>query len=218
MPARISAADIENELRRLGTFLRDERTFTLFGGCSMSVQGFKDTTKDADAIVEPPTRYGDLQEDLGKAGFAWLENEAMRPYELPAQRREVGGWDPYWRGEFTIDLFHPRRIFDQFSFSPAMRTRATSWFNSGRLQVRLADASTVFLLKSITGRWRNEPGRDIEDLQTLLDRGVVDVDWLHEEWRRQVAHVKDREQATVLAREALEELRRRGYSVAWTPS
>jgi len=65
----------------------------------------------------------------------------------------------------SMDLFPPGRIFGCLRFSQRMAEATDDWFTEGNLTVELAPADAVFLLKSVTGRWRETPDRDIEDLQ-----------------------------------------------------
>ncbi len=209
--SRVGRATIESELRRIGPFLREPATLVLFGGCCMSARRIKDTTKDVDAVVYHERSLHELLTDLEEAGYDSPE------VVLPGDPFE------HWivlenAGVMPIELFPPRTIFQRLRFSGRMRDATDPWFTEANLEVRLADASTVFLLKSVTGRWRDTPERDIEDLQSMLDQGLVDWALVEHEWTSQLAEgMPDEAGAIEMAREAMGLLEAKGYVIEWEP-
>lgn len=208
---RVDRATIREELTRIGKLVRAPTQFTLFGGCCMSARGIKDTTKDVDAVVYQERKIYPLIQELREAGYVPAETiQPTDPFDLwiYCEREDV----------MNLDLFPPGRIFRCLRFSARMTETTDLWFTEGDLTVELASPDTVFLLKSVTGRWRDTPSRDIEDLQTLLDQGLVSWDWIQREWDDQIATgVPDEEKARGLATEAMGILEEQGYAVQLEP-
>lgn len=177
----------------------------------MTIQGIKESTKDADAIVEPPEPHGALIEGLETAGFERYTSPVHDELEPPAKAR-LEGWE-VWMGPISLDLFPPHRIFGDLSFTPAMMARSKPWKTFGRLEVRLADPSTILLLKSVTGRWHNEPRRDLEDLESIIASKPIDWEFVAHEWSAAPRSMK----ATTHAREAVAYLKGKGNKVPWKP-
>lgn len=209
-------SDIEGELRRIGDLLGFPCEWTHFGGCSMALQGIKDSTRDVDIVLHRPESFGHLVKDLD-ADYAWVsENEAKSAHEAPQFRGVLTDWEVL-RGPLSIDLFPPGRIFNVLEYSPAMLGRRTAHIRAGNLQTYLADPTVTFMLKAITGRWRKEPGRDLEDLESILDRRGVDWAFIEAEWQRQLPACPDADGARSRAAEAMQHLRGAGYTVKWQP-
>lgn len=222
----VNASDIERELRRIGRRLTSPRTGVLFGGCAMSVQGFKDSTRDTDLVVLPPTDLQGFLQDLDEAGYKPIPRELDEIVDDHAHLPE--GWPlEEWlvverSTGLRIDLFPPTNVFRGFHFGDAMLARTTGWFVEGNLTVRLADATMMLMLKSITGRWHHTPDlpraerRDLEDLPMLLSRGGIDWRFIEQEWQEQEAHLQPSHKQH--AKEAMEHLRGMGFHVPWTPN
>ncbi|MHB8633317.1 MAG: hypothetical protein ACYDBQ_05020 [Thermoplasmatota archaeon] len=74
---RIDANAIREEIARLAPLIPSPQTWNLIGGCSMALQGLKASTKDADAVLVPPTAWGPLVQILEPDEYAWTDhNEA----------------------------------------------------------------------------------------------------------------------------------------------
>jgi hypothetical protein len=222
----VSATEIERELRHIGNYLTTKRTAVSFGGCSMSIQNYKDSTRDTDLIVLPPNNLHELLLDLARAHYHPV------PKDLDEIVADHAHLDPGWpldewliveRSDgLRIDLFPPDNVFGGLQFTKSMLSRTSAWIDEGNLSVRLADASIMFMLKSITGRWHHTPDlpmdqqRDLEDLPSLLSRNEVDWQFIHDEWELQRPHLKASHITN--AAEAVAYLRKTGFAVPWQPS
>ncbi|PSG96854.1 hypothetical protein BRD56_08730 [Thermoplasmatales archaeon SW_10_69_26] len=207
----VDRATIRTELERIGEVIQAPTRFILFGGCCMSARGIKDTTKDVDAVVDHDRAIHTLIEELGRVGYQPAEEIPLTDsfdMWIYCERENV----------MSMDLFPPGRIFGCLQFSQRMAEATDEWFTEGNLTVELAPANAVFLLKSVTGRWRDTPDRDIEDLQTLLDQGLISWERVQEEWDAQLADgVPNEQEARELASEAMEILEQKGYTVGFDP-
>lgn len=165
---RVDANAIRTELARLAPLVPSPQTWHLIGGCSMALQGLKASTKDADAVLVPPAAWGALIKVLEADSYTWTDrNEAALEYAAPHLRATLQGWATL-QGPVDWDFFPPTDIFDGLQWSAGFESRSPHHFTEGNLTVRLADPNSLFLLKAITGRWRITPGRDIDDLETIL--------------------------------------------------
>lgn len=212
---RVGPETIRDELERLSGYLSSPTRFVLFGGCCMSVRGIKDATKDVDAVVHDRDLHP-LVQDLEDAGYEHFEEiHPATPFDFWVYVEREG---PEGAGRVSIDLFPPESIMGTLSYSGRMDDRAEPWLDEDPLAVELAAPSDVFLLKSVTGRWRRSPGRDLEDMQTLLDQGLVDLATVETEWERQLQEsISKPEEAQQVAQEAVDHLRDRGYTLGWQP-
>lgn len=216
MADRVGQDEIRGGLEGIAETLTSPRILTSFGGCAMTVRGIKDATKDVDLVVHPPGRFHELIADLERAGYDMYVDPVREELEPPEEMEEIRGWEVFM-GPLHLDLFPARRIFRRLSFSDAMAGRAETWFERGKLTARLADPSTIFLLKCVTGRWRQDPQRDLPDLEDLLARDIVDFDFVASEWREQLDSVPEPAEVTELAQEAVDHLRATGYAIPWSP-
>lgn len=204
----IGEADPERirlELSEVGRAASAPATIVLIGGCNMAIRGWKSSTKDVDLVVRETPEPELVLSAFESTGFRvvdgyYLPGAPLDPHTM--LENDTGTW---------IDLFLPARLFGDLDYSIEMSARESAWFRSGLLSYVLADASAVFLLKSVTGRWRADSTRDIPDLVSLLDAGVVEWSFVQDEWGRQLARHPDPERLRKLAREAMTALRPHGY-------
>lgn len=214
---RVDASAIRDEIARLAPLVPIPQTWNLIGGCSMALQGLKASTKDADAVLVPPSAWGQLVEMLEAAGYAWTDrNEAALGHAPPHLRGTLQAWATI-QGPVDWDFFPPTDIFDGLQWSAGFESRSVRLLTKGNLTVRLANPDALFLLKAVTGRWRITPGRDIEDLQTLLARISPDWTFIEAEWKRQLVASRRPETLRRTAQDAMQELAQEGYSVPWRP-
>lgn len=208
--------DIEAEIRRIGRLLTIPCEFTHFGGCSMALQDIKDSTIDVDVVLQPASAFSQLLADL-HADYTWVnENEQKEQHQPEHLRGHLNDWAVV-HGPLQFDFFPPGRIFNALEYSDAMLARRRPHITSGNLQTYVSDPTVTFLLKAITGRWANQAGRDLEDLQSILDRRRIDWTFISDEWRRQLPACPNGPLAQERAREAVAHLRARGYTITWDP-
>ena len=191
---------IVEALRKVATHLTEPAVVVLIGGCNLAVRGIKETTKDIDLVLASPAHGYGMSEPFKRAGFLpqggyYLPGAPLDPHTM--FESSDGTW---------IDVLLPNRLFGGLRYSDEMHSRATLWHRFGLMESRLADLSTVFLLKTVTGRWRADVARDIPDLAAIHDTGGADWRFIDAEWRRQLAAHPEPERIRTLARDAMERL------------
>lgn len=201
----------------MASFIRDPITLNLIGGGNMALRGIKISTKDTDAVVVPESAWGSFIEDMENNGYEWTSrNDAIAAVLGKQYTHDLQGWAVV-QGPIHWDFFPTADIFDGLGWSQGFASRADHYFTEGGLTINLASADTLFLLKAITGRWRDEGGRDIDDLQALLEQGTVDWEFVREEWPGQLERSRRPESLRATASDAVRILRRDGYFVDWEP-
>lgn len=211
----VDATTIAEELHRMAGFLREPVTLNLIGGCNMALRGIKATTRDADAVLHPSTAWGSFVESMEANDYDWTDRNEVIQEILDAEARATQGWATM-QGPIDWDFFPGIDIFDGLVWSDGFAQRAQPFLRRGHLTVNLADKDSLFMLKSVTGRWRKGGDRDIEDLESLLAAGPVDWAFINEEWQSQLANSRHPGRLRSTANDAMGILAQRGYRVHWT--
>lgn len=187
-------------------------SLALFGGCAMTLRGLKQATKDVDGVL---LDVDETQHEAVRQTFAAAALEPVDGYYLggPLDAHTMLVNDDTW-----FDLFLPDRIMAGLVWSESFSGKSSEWFTGRRVRVSLADPSTIFLLKAVTGRWRRDPSRDLPDMRLLMARGLVDFDFVRIEWARQVGVHPEPERLAGTASEAVALLAEGGLRVPWHPS
>jgi hypothetical protein len=151
------------EMRKVGAALTKETTVFMFGGGVMALLGLKEQTKDLDLVVLGRASGERLYKAFGAAGYH-IKHALSPTYRQMHARAVLDNLEG-----FRIDLFVDR-ICRALDFSSGMESRSKALdLGLPLLDLRLASAEDVFILKSVTDR-----PRDLDDMAALAERPL---DW-----------------------------------------
>lgn len=165
---------IIRELDKLSLKITIPVKLLMIGGMGLIHFGLKDATKDIDVVVQSPRELHALSAALESLGYRSPNSVRIsRPYREMEAFRILEN-----RDGFRWDIFH-QRVCAALTFTREMTSRATDFYNKGRLKVLLASREDIFLFKGITER-----EADLDDMRLLAESGL---DWkvIEQECRNQ---------------------------------
>ncbi len=161
-------------LRRAVKFLNENKiSYALFGGIALSQWGFDRYTRDVDLkLLVPNTKYPEMRATLRKA-FPVPAREHL-PKTSPVVAVMIEG--------VIVDFSLAYPGYEELVVERA------NLHNLDRLQVRIATAEDLIILKIIAGR-----PQDLIDIQGLLNARVGKLDEFYlEEWLTQFADAMEK--------------------------
>ncbi|MEK6893211.1 MAG: DUF6036 family nucleotidyltransferase [Nanoarchaeota archaeon] len=147
------------------------------GGTAMMLRGLKGETLDIDLVFDKESDRKLFIKTLEKLKFRKDEKRVIETYGLkkntPTMLRLASI-------DFIFDLFLNKIISS--IFSEGMKKRATQTHEfGGNLVIKVADPSDILIMKSATGR-----AKDNEDIISIIDNNRLNWDVVLEEAKEQV--------------------------------
>ncbi|PIO02650.1 hypothetical protein COX85_02220 [Candidatus Micrarchaeota archaeon CG_4_10_14_0_2_um_filter_55_9] len=191
---QFTSKELLEELREVGESLSTRVTAYLIGGCSMSLRGLKDSTKDVDLVFADKQELNAFSEALEARGYE-------KYLEVNGEYEQLGTEVIYRKkGAAGFDLFL-KTVCRALRLSKGMRKRAKLLGETGKLAVFLCSEEDVFLFKSITER-----PQDVDDMAALLESKREEFDW--EAFKKEVEEQsRDYPNLSILASNKLSELK-----------
>jgi hypothetical protein len=153
---------IFSELDKLSPEISSSVNLFIIGGLGLIHYGLKEATKDIDVVVKTSSEFDALTESLEKLGYRVPGSvEISRPYRKMVVTKILENSDG-----FRWDIFL-QQVCGSLTFSDAMKSRTTSFYIKGLLNVLLASKEDIFLFKSITER-----ETDLGDMRLLAESGL----------------------------------------------
>lgn len=169
-----SAGYILKELDRLSWKVSIPVKLLIIGGMGLIHFGLKDATKDIDVVLQSSRELRALSAALERLGYSSPSSvRILKPYRDMEASKILEN-----RDGFRWDIFQ-QKVCAALTFSKEMISRATDFYNKGRLRVLLASKEDLFLFKGITER-----EVDLDDMRLLAESGL---DWriIEQECRNQ---------------------------------
>jgi hypothetical protein len=167
------ADSLRRGLEELGEHLETTVDVYLLGGGNLILRGLKDSTKDADLVVEDGQTFVALAETLQDLGYEERGDlEAVYNQLDPSIVLEKAGF-PRW------DIF-VETVAGQLQLTEAMIERCDQSLEYGNLCVRLLSLTDIFVFKSITER-----EGDLEDIALIAKQADLDWDGIFREIKTQ---------------------------------
>ena len=164
-------------LNEIGRNLPKKLIVYSIGGTAMMLRGFKGETFDIDLVFDKESDRKLFIETLIGLGFKKDEKRVIETYGLkkntPAMLRLESG-------DFIFDLFLNKIISSVFSDGMKKRATLTHEF-SGNLVIKVADLNDILIMKSVTGR-----AKDNEDIISIINNDKISWEIVLEEAKEQV--------------------------------
>jgi hypothetical protein len=162
---------------QIGNALPKKIVVYSIGGTAMMLRGLKGETLDIDLVFDKESDRELFIKTLVSLGFKKDEKRVIETYGLkknaPAMLRLESG-------DFIFDLFLNKIIISVFSDGMKKRAAQTHEFG-GNLVIRVADPSDILIMKSVTGR-----AKDNEDIISVINNNKLNWDIILEEAKEQV--------------------------------
>jgi hypothetical protein len=161
---------------QIGRALPKKLSVYCIGGTAMMLRGLKGETNDIDIVFDKESDRNIFIEAIEKQNFKKDEKRVIETYGLkkntPAMLRLESG-------DFIFDLFLNKIISSVFS--NGMKSRATQTHEfGGNLVIKAADPSDILIMKSATGR-----AKDNEDIISIIKNNKLDWDVVLQEAKEQ---------------------------------
>jgi len=169
-----STGYILKELDRLSSRVSIPVKLLIIGGMGLIHFGLKDATKDIDVVLQSSRELRASSAALESLGYSSPSSvRTLKPYRDMEASKILEN-----RDGFRWDIFQ-QKVCAALTFSNEMISRATDFYNKGRLRVLLASKEDLFLFKGITER-----EADLDDMRLLAESGL---DWriIEQECRNQ---------------------------------
>jgi|SRR3989338_1367585 len=162
---------------QIGRGLPKKLNVYCIGGTAMMLRGLKGETQDIDIVFDKETDRNLFIETLEKQGFKKDEKRVIETYGVkkntPTMLRLASG-------DFIFDLFLNKIISSVFSDGMKNRANQTHEFG-GNLLIKIADPSDILIMKSVTGR-----AKDNEDIISIINNNKLDWNTILQEAQEQV--------------------------------
>lgn len=174
---KFTAKQLEELLAEIGQSLEKNFKAYLIGGCNMSLQGMKASTKDIDLVVETKKDFESLSATLLKIGFRQSKN-APKAYE---KMSPSGIFEN--KNRPRIDVF-TKIVCNALHLSKEIMEKSRPR-QYGKLTIKFISPESIILFKAITER-----EGDLEDIATIMRREKPDWEFFMDELERQHGHTK----------------------------
>jgi hypothetical protein len=152
------------ELDKLSKKIINQTQVFIIGGLALINYGLKEATKDIDVVVQSRQELNALVKSLENLEYRTLGHALVsKPYKKMETTRILEN-----KEGFRWDIFY-QKISAALTFSEGMKSRATSLYKKGKLNVSIVSKEDVFLFKGITER-----EADLDDMRLLAESGL---DW-----------------------------------------
>lgn len=162
----------EEMLMAIGKMLSKKLEVYAIGGTAMMLRGVKNSTLDIDFVFDKKRDREEFMNALRKLGAK--ESDVTLVYGL--------------KNDTPLMLEFENCRFDMFMnkvitsiFSDAMKERARQTHEFGNLIIKVADSHDILIMKSVTGRAKDE-----EDIISIINNNKLNWDIIIEEAREQV--------------------------------
>ncbi len=147
------------------------------GGTAMMLQGLKGETLDIDLVFDKENDRKLFIETLEKMKFRKDDKRVIEMYGLKKNTPVMLRLES---GDFTFDLFLNKIISSVFSEGMKKRATQTHEFG-GNLVIKVADPTDILIMKSVTGR-----AKDNEDIISIINDNKLNWDVVLDEAKEQV--------------------------------
>jgi len=147
------------------------------GGTAMMLQGLKGETLDIDLVFDKENDRKLFIETLEKMKFRKDDKRVIETYGLKKNTPVMLRLES---GDFTFDLFLNKIISSVFSEGMKKRATQTHEFG-GNLVIKVADPTDILIMKSVTGR-----AKDNEDIISIINDNKLNWDVVLDEAKEQV--------------------------------
>ncbi len=185
----------ENLFNQIGKALSKKIIVYSIGGTAMMLRGLKGETLDIDLVFDKESDRKLFIETLVGLEFRRDEKRVIETYGLEKNTPKMLRLES---GDFIFDLFLNKIISSVFSDGMKKRATQTHEFG-GNLVIKVADPSDILIMKSVTGR-----AKDNEDIISIINNNKLNWDFILEEAQEQVK--LGNEHAIMGLREKLEKL------------
>ncbi len=161
----------------IGRALPKKLSVYCIGGTAMMLRGLKGETQDIDIVFDKESDRDIFIETLKKLKFREDEKRVIETYGLKKNTPSILRLES---GDFIFDLFLNKIISSVFSDGIKKRANQTHEFG-GNLVIKVADPSDILIMKSVTGRIK-----DNEDIISIIKNNKLNWDIILEEAKEQV--------------------------------
>lgn len=161
----------------IGRALPKKLSVYCIGGTAMMLRGLKGETQDIDIVFDKESDRDIFIETLKKLKFREDEKRVIETYGLKKNTPSILRLES---GDFIFDLFLNKIISSVFSDGIKKRANQTHEFG-GNLVIKVADPSDILIIKSVTGRIK-----DNEDIISIIKNNKLNWDIILEEAKEQV--------------------------------
>src|SRR3989344_1373624 len=147
------------------------------GGTAMMLQGLKGETLDIDLVFDKESNRKLFITTLEEMKFRKDERRVIEKYGLRKNTPEMLRLES---DDFIFDLFLNKIISSVFSEGMKKRATQTHEFG-GNLVIKVADPTDILIMKSVTGR-----AKDNEDIISIINDNKLNWDVVLDEAKEQV--------------------------------
>ena len=173
----INIQDQEELFNIIGEKLPKKLVVFSIGGTAMMLRGLKGETLDIDLVFDKESERKIFMETLESMGFKKDDKRVIETYGLKKNTPMMLRLES---DKYIFDLFLNKIITSVFSEGMKKRAIQTHEFGSN-LVIKLADPNDVLIMKSVTGR-----AKDNDDIISIINNNKLDWNIVVEEATEQV--------------------------------